>query len=71
MSPKIQIEFIELLSILRYSVRNIEPTGSAEPGKRVANEFIFELNKRGYIDARMLKETFWSINPELKESERH
>ena len=66
---KIEISFQELLTILRHSTRNIEPVGSQEPGKKVANEFIFALNKRGYIDAKELKEAFWAINPELREFE--
>jgi hypothetical protein len=64
---KIEISFQELLTVLRHSTRNIEPVGSREPGKKVANEFIFALNKNRYIDARELKEAFWAINPELRE----
>ena len=62
----VTISIQDLLDILRYSTRNIEPTNSVEPGKRVASEFIVELNKRGHIDNKTFGQVICAINPELK-----
>jgi hypothetical protein len=62
----VTITIQELLTILRYSTRNIEPTNSVEPGKRVASEFIVELNRRGHIDNKTLGQVMYAINPELR-----
>ena len=62
----VTISIQEILTILRYSTRNIEPTNSLEPGKRVASEFIVELNKRGHIDNKTFGQVICAINPELR-----
>ena len=66
----ITISIQELLYLLQYSTRNLEPTTSLEPGKKVASEFIFEMNKRGHIDNKTLKQIIWIINPELREPQK-
>jgi hypothetical protein len=66
----VTIPIQELLDILRYSTRNIEPTNSVEPGKRVASEFIVELNRRGHIDNKTLGQVICAINPELRKPEK-
>lgn len=64
--PRIEISLLELLGILRIATRHVEPAMSQEPKKRIANEFIFALNKGGHIDNKTLKEVICSINPELR-----
>lgn len=63
--PRVEISLLELLGILRIAVRHVEPSLSPEPKKRIANEFIFALNKGGHIDKKTLKDVFESINPDL------
>ena len=64
--PKIEIGLTELLRILQRSTKNME----LELGKRVASEFVLQLNKRGHIDTKTLGDILGELNPGLRQPEK-
>jgi hypothetical protein len=65
--PRVNIGLLELLYILHCSTKNME----LELGKKVASEFVLELNKRGHIHTKILGEILGELNAGLKQPEKN